>query len=345
MDLPIPVTQKAKLVTVANGQQSPTEIEVQFNPASLVYTVENSTKQAVARPRAEQWAAQFSGKLAMDLQFDTTDSGSDVRLTTSVIAGFMQGVANASRDQSGASYQAQPLLSFQWGAYEFIGAMESFKEVIDFFSAEGVPLRSLVSISLMQQDQITSPTSDSSNVFGSLAGGSVVPTAAGDSVTGLAARGGQPSAARQLGTDNSLDSLRFTSGAALQVSSGVQFNAAAGFASSSSAGVSLGIGAGSSAGLQLSSGAGGGALFGGQASAGVPASLGAFAGLESGRATTSSTARLNPLSMMSSTTGTDVSTGVNASFSVGGAATAAVGFSTDVGADFNFSDVLVFDGD
>jgi hypothetical protein len=345
MDLPIPVTQKARLVSVTSDQQDATEIEVQFNPASLVYTVENSTKQAAGHPVAEQFAGQFSGKLAMDLQFDTTDSGSDVRLTTSVIAGFMQGSANASRNNTGASSQAQPLLSFRWGAYEFIGAMESFKEVIDFFSAEGVPLRSLVSIALTRQDQIFSSASDSTNVFGNLSSGSVVPTGAGDSATGLAARGGQPSAARQLGSDNNLDSLRFTGGASLQVNSGIQFNAAAGFTSSSSAGISLGISTGASAGLQISSGAGGGALFGGQASAGVPASSRAFAGLESGRATASSTARLDPLGMMHATNGTDVSTGSNASYSLGGAATAAVGFASDVGSNFNFSDVLVFDGD
>jgi hypothetical protein len=204
----------------------------------------------------------------------------------------------------------------------------------------------------------------STNVQGQ---GSLVPTASNANATKLTTQGGDPTAARQLGTDNGLESLRFTGGAALQVNAGVQFNAAAGFAASASGGASGGLSIGGSAGLsagasggvsfgatagvassaslQISAGAGGGALFGGQASAGVPATAGAFAGLEVGRATASSTARLNPLRMLPTTTSADVSTDVNASFNLGGAATSTTGFSSDVGAQFSFSDRLVFDND
>jgi hypothetical protein len=359
-DLPIPATQKARLVSLGPDQ---TEVEVHFNPASLVYTIENSSSQSAGDPKRRQFAAQFSGKLSMDLQFDTTDIGDDVRLATSQVASFMQSSANVSRDKSGASAQAQPAVSFQWGSYEFKGTMESFKETIDFFSPEGVPLRSLVSITLARQDQIFDQgTSATTNTYGSM-----VPTSSDGSATDLATQGGDPSAARQLGAANGLASLRFTAGASLQVSAGVQFNAAAGFSASASvgasAGVSAGIGVGISAGgsagvsfgasagvasaasLQLSAGVGGGALFGGRASAGVPATAGAFAGLEVGRATVSSTARLDPLRMVRATNGVDVSTGANASFSLGGAASANTGFSTPVGANASFSDQLVFDTD
>jgi hypothetical protein len=359
-DLPIRATEKAKLVSLGPDK---TEIEVHFNPASLVYTVENSTNQSAGEPRRRQFAAQFSGKLSMDLQFDTTDIGDDVRLATSMVASFMQSSANASRNKKGANAQAQPAVSFQWGSYEFKGTMESFKETIDFFSPEGVPLRSLVSITLARQDQVFDQgTSAATDTYGSL-----VPTSSGGSTTDLSTTGGDPSASRQLGAANGLDSLRFTGGASLQVSAGVQFNAAAGFSASASvgasAGLSVGTGVGISAGgaagvsfgasagvasaasLQLSAGVGGGALFGGQASAGVPATAGAFAGLEVGRATVSSTARLDPLRMMRATNGVDVSTGSNASFSLGGAASANTGFSTSVGANASFADQLVFDND
>jgi hypothetical protein len=57
----------------------------------------------------------------------------------------------------------------------------------------------------------------------------------------------------------------------------------------------------------------------------------------------STTARLDPLRMMQSTNGADVST--SASFSLGGAASGSTGFSTNVGTNFSFSDQLVFDGD
>jgi hypothetical protein len=357
MDRPIPYTEKARLVPLRTPEQA---IVVHFNPSSLVYTVENSTAQPSGTPRRKQFAAQFSGKLTMDLQFDETDYGNDVRLTTNQVAMFMQSSANAARNKKGANAQAQPVLSFQWGSYEFKGTMESFKETIDFFSAEGVPLRSLVSITLARQDQdfddATASTSDVNGILGVLSPpASLVPTGQDDSVNKITTQGGHPPAARQLGTDNGLESLRFTDGAALNVNAGIQFNAAAGFSASASGvasasastGVSLGASAGvaSSANLQISAGAGGGALFGGRASAGVPATAGAFAGLESGRATVSSTTNLDPLRMVRTTVSTDVATGANSSFSLGGTASAQVGFSSDVGANFNFSDQLVFDTD
>ncbi len=377
MDLPIPTTVKAKLVSLGPDQ---TEVEVHFNPASMVYTIENTTKQQSGDPKRKQFAAQFSGKLTMDLQFDTTDTGEDVRQTTNKVAMFMQSSANAGKNQSSGNAQAQPVLSFQWGSYEFKGTMDSFKETIDFFSADGVPLRSLVSIGLARQDQVFD---EGANFSSSNVSGSLVPTSAGDSATSAATKGGDPSAARQLGADNGLDSLRSTGGAALQVNAGIQLNAAAAFSASASigggaglsigggaglsigggVGLSIGAGAGISAGasdgisfgasagvasavsLQLSAGVGGGALFGGQASARVPATAGAFAGLETGRATVSTTTRLDPLRMLRATTSTDVSTDAGASFSLGGAASVGSGFSSDVGSSFNFSDQLVFDSD
>jgi hypothetical protein len=362
MDYQTPPTLKAKLVSLTDNS----EVPVHFNPTSLVYTVENSTKQTSGGPKRKQFAAQFSGKLSMDLQFDTTGTGEDVRVTTNKVAAFMQSSADAARNQSGASAQAQPVVSFQWGSYEFKGTMESFKETIDFFSADGVPLRSLVSIGLARQDQVFDA---GGSMASSQISGSMVPTPDGASATSVSTQGGDPTAARQLGSDNGLDSLRFTGGASLQVNAGIQFNAAAGFAASASvsAGLSIGGGAGITAGisagvsggvsfgasagvssaasLQISAGLGGGALFGGQASAGVPATSGAFVGLETGRATLSTTARLNPLKMLSATTGADVSTGVNASYSLGGAATSSTGFTSDVGAQMSFSDRLVFDND
>jgi Contractile injection system tube protein len=365
MDYPIPVTQKAVLKSLTDD----TEVEVHFNPASLVYTIENSSKQQAADPKRRQFAAQFSGKLTMDLQFDTTDTGEDVRQTTNQVAMFMQASADAGKNPSSGNAQAQPVVSFEWGSYEFKGTMESFKETIDFFSADGVPLRALVSIGLARQDDVFD---QNANFSSSDTSGSLVPTSSDGSATSIATLGGDPSAARQLGTDNGLESLRFTAGASLNVGAGIQLNAAASFSASASVsasaglsigggvgvsvggsagisaggsvGVSFGAGAGvaSSASLQISAGVGGGALFGGQASAGVPATAGAFAGLETGRATVSTTTRLNPLRMLPATTGADVSTGANASFSLGGAANAGPGFSSDVGTSFNFNDRLVF---
>jgi hypothetical protein len=380
-----PQLVKATLTALPGG----TPLTVHFNPASLAYSVENSVAQQSGGPKKVQYVAQFSGKLTMDLQFDTTDTGSDVRTFTNQVALFMQATGNAqaaaqnaappssSSGSQSAPAKAPPVLQFQWGSYNFQGIMDSFKETIDFFSADGVALRALVSIGLSRQDQVFD---EGQNFSSATTAGSLVPSGSSDSAQSLATRGGDPNAARQLGADNGLESLRFTGGASLQVSAGVSLNPPAAFVSppSASAGLSLGISAGASvsAGIGVSAGAGIsvgggtgvsvgagigvsvgasagvqtnglGATFGGSASAGVPATAGAFAGLQTGRATVSTTANLNPLQMMPATVSTDVAAYGGASFSLGGAAKSkgSSGLSTDVGAQYSFSDRLTFNND
>jgi Contractile injection system tube protein len=379
-----PKLAKATLTALPNGKPVP----VHFNPASLVYSIENSVVQQSAGPKKTQYVAQFSGKLTMDLQFDTTDSGSDVRLATNQVALYMQASGNASAqaqttaanaappnstgNTAGPPPKAPPVLMFQWGTYQFQGIMDSFKETIDFFSNTGVALRALVSIQLSRQDNVFDDTAKFSSATTS---GSLVPSSSSDSALSLATRGGDPTAMRQLGASNALESLRFTGGASMQVGGGVQLNPPTAFVSASasaSAGLSLGISAGASAGISLGGSAGisiGGSAgvsagasagfsagasisglaptFGASASAGVPATAGAFAGLQIGVATTSSTANLNPLGMMPATSGANVATFNGANFSLGGAAnnTGSAGLSADVGTQFSFASRLTFSSD
>jgi hypothetical protein len=144
-------------------------------------------------------------------------------------------------------------------------------------------------------------------------------------------------------------SLTASAGAGISAGGSAGAGIGIGVGVSASAGISVGVSAGvnvsTSAGVQVTLAAGGGALFGSQASAGVPATAGAFAGLQTGVAPLSTTAQLNPLRMLPATVGTDVSVGANASFSLGGAATAPSGFSTNVGANVSLTDSLVFDSD
>src|SRR5664279_3614957 len=372
-----PQLVKATLTALPKGDV----VTVHFNPASLSYSVENSLAQQSGAPKKAQYVAQFSGKLSMELQFDTTSTGSNVRNDTSRVALFMQASGNASASASNAAAaksngntsgpppKAPPVLLFQWGVYSFQGIMDSYKETIDFFSAEGIPLRALVSISLSRQDDVFDENFSLSKLFGSIATasvGSTVPSALSDSAYSMAKRGGSGNAARQLAADNNLDSMRFTNGAPMQVGSGVQLNPPAAFvtapSTSGGGGLGLGFSAGASGGTSFGgSGAGVSAgfsagcsimsgmapAFGASASAGVSATAGAFAGLQTGRATISSTANLNPLQMVPATVGTDVATFSGASFSLGGAAnnTGSAGLSSDVGTKFNFSDRLIFSRD
>jgi hypothetical protein len=364
-----PQLVKATLSALPSG----TPLTVHFNPSSLVYSVENSVAQQSGGPKKVQYVAQFSGKLTMDLQFDSTNTGSDVRTFTNQVALFMQATGTAQANAQNAAppssnggaqstpAKAPPVLLFQWGSYTFQGIMDSFKETIDFFSADGVALRALVSIGLSRQDQVFD---EGTNFSSATTAGSLVPSGSSDSALSMATRGGDPSAARQLGTDNGLESLRFTAGLSMQVSAGAQLNPPAAFVTppSAGAGLSLGVSAGvsvsvgGSAGISIGASAGTsagaqatglGPAFGATASAGVAATAGAFAGLQTGVATTSTTANLNPLRMLPATVSTNVSTFGGASYSLGGMAksTGSAGLSTDVGAQFSFSDRLTFNSD
>ena len=75
-------------------------LEVHFNPLTLSYSVENATPQQSGDNKKRQYVGQFSGKLTMDLQFDTTDTGDDVRKDTAKVARFMQ-PSGASRAAGG----------------------------------------------------------------------------------------------------------------------------------------------------------------------------------------------------------------------------------------------------
>src|SRR4051794_8676400 len=127
---PIPTDQTiAKIEKAMLTPDGGDPILVQFNPTSLVYTVEAKTKQEGKDPKRRQHNSQTTGKLTMDLQFDTTDTGEDVRRYTSEVALLMESSAGevAKAKKRGANQAPAPVLTFSWGAYEFKGIMDSYK--------------------------------------------------------------------------------------------------------------------------------------------------------------------------------------------------------------------------
>jgi hypothetical protein len=232
------------------GKQ-PQPIPVHFNPVSLQYTIANTMKEGKGKQK-KQYVSQTTAKLTMDLVFDTTQSGEDVRTHTAQIARFME---------PQESTKVPPVVEFQWGTYRFKGMVESFKETIDFFAASGVPLRSAINLTMAQQDTVfaaDAPKKTDEPL--------VVDLAQGDDATSTASRGLSPEAGRELAAANGQENMRFPSAGSLTVGGSVALGPPAAFASggagvSAGGGLSLGLSAGSAA------------------SAGIPAVAGAFAGL------------------------------------------------------------------
>ncbi|WP_157270196.1 CIS tube protein [Azohydromonas aeria] len=338
----IPDEHKAKLYKVnqaSPGQEpnadSPDAVVVQFNPTSLSYSVQNTLEKKGRDANAKQFVAQTTAKLEFDLSFDSTHDGSDVRGETDRIKQFLN-----PGDKKGNKDQAPPLVGFRWGTFQFKGIVESFKENLEFFSAEGVPLRSTLKIGLSAQDP--------KDVFAALPPGHPdADAAAGADVrlaalsergtSGTAAQGGNPGAGRALAASNGFESMRNPgAGFAAVAGAGVELKAAASFSAgvSASAGVGagFGVGTGMDLGAGVSAGAGLGGGLGGSLGAGATAgatSLQAFAGLGASRTPTA--VRLDAAKLMPPPRAPSVAVG--SEFALGGKAVGAgsAGMKADVG--------------
>ena len=98
-----PTVVKATLTGAARRRAVP----VHFNPASLVYTVEKSRRQQGSDPKRRQFAGQFTGKLTMDLQFDTTDTGDGRAAVLPIQVGLLHAVVGCRRTRA-ARARAKP---------------------------------------------------------------------------------------------------------------------------------------------------------------------------------------------------------------------------------------------
>jgi hypothetical protein len=293
------------------GDSDPSVVTVQFNPTTLSYSVQNTLKQPEKNPKAAQYVSQSSAKLEFDLIFDSTHDGHDVRAETSKIKEFLNAGEHAKPEEA-----APPVIGFRWGAFKFKGFVESFRESLDFFSTDGVPLRSSVKLSLSAQnakDIFTGEAFDKKTAGVDPANVQLVSVPPGGT-SKLGSAGGNPNAGRGIAAANGFESIR-NPGASLAAvaSGGVQLKGAAAF----SAGASAGFGAGAGAGAGFGAGASAGAGFGAGASAG--AGFGASAGFGAGAGASA---------------GFDASAGAGASFGAG--ASAGAGFGGGAGAAAGF---------
>lgn len=318
-------TQK-KLTRAMFTASKKRRVDVHFNPASLVFTVENTVRNKGKGDKKKQFVAQRTGKLSMELIFDTTDTGADVRTLTGKLAAFMK----AKKTKKARAAES---LKFQWGTYSFDGMLESYKETIDFFSMDGVPLRATVNVTLAGKDQTFEPAEAKPNAPSSLSPDAVeVPAAGPRGTTDAATRAGSPQSTRRVGSNNGVENLRFPATSSLVLTDSVPLRPPAAFASA---------GVGVDAALEFAPGA----AVGARASAGVAASAGAFGGLRRASAAAGAAVQLDVGAFLEADASADLSTGVGAEFGLGGQATVggAASLSTNVGAAGDLEARIQFD--
>ena len=280
-------------------------IRVHFNPVSLQYGISNTLGKKGSGDKTKQVVSSSTATLTLELSFDSTDTGRDVREATGPIARLMR----AEKDNT------PPVVLFSWGSFQFQGMLTSYKETLDFFSPEGVPLRAGVSLGMDAQDRIFDEPGVSQD-----SGGVGAVLAVGGNLTLLAGQIGDPRAARGIALANGSVSLRLDAGASLEIGAQVSISAAAGFATGASVG--FGVGAGASAGVGFGAGAGVGlgvrAGASARSSLGGAASLAPFGELRTPRAASFS---LNPQALLPAPESTGLATDAGAGFSLTGAAT------------------------
>lgn len=200
--------------------------DVHFNPASLSYTITNNYQQTEGENKV-QFVGSSTGKLTMDLIFDTTHDGEDVRVHTEKIAKMMK-----PADSQSDAERVPPKVQFGWGVYTFEGVVESYKETLDFFAPTGIPLRAAVNLTLSSQTDVFDAEKGAAvDVKGALKPDAVVipPAAAKKGAADVARKAGDPRAARALGAASGQESLRFGGGKG-GIAVGASLKASASFA-------------------------------------------------------------------------------------------------------------------
>jgi hypothetical protein len=183
------------------------EVTVQFNPASLRVSYANQVQTNDQSNNAStQYVGRGTSKLTLELLFDVSmppgeDAGSpgspssvtnDVREMTNSIAYFIKPRHGTGKDEDKLIPPGARLL---WGSFLFDGIVESMDETLELWSEDGIPLRAVVSLGMIQQgglvdlnlDATPSPVSSAAGAPGTRP---MVPSRQGDSVQSMAGRSG-----------------------------------------------------------------------------------------------------------------------------------------------------------
>jgi Contractile injection system tube protein len=268
-------------------------VDVQFNPQTLKLSFANEHKGG-DQPggNAKQFIGSGSSKLSVELLFDTTADGSDVRKLTERVAYFIQAQPQNNQDNK----RVPPGISFEWGSFIFRGVVDSMDETLDYFSEEGVPLRATISLNISRQE-IEFLFGKPGQAVGRRSGGpaglpgtQMLDTARpDDNVQRLAGRNGNSSDWKAIAAANNIDDpLRLPGGTLLNMNVSPRTGIGAGAGLSAGTGVSVGAGLGAGIGLNasgevgFSAGLGGGAGFSAGAGLGVGGGASAGASLSAG---------------------------------------------------------------
>lgn len=146
---------KKGFLEILTGSKKGKRIPIHFNPQSMQVTYQTQGpdgSQQLGKSGLTQGARSHKTgtitTIALDLLFDTTDRETDVRNITIQIVAMIQPLIT-----NGKAAPPPPLTRFAWGSFVFEGNVVQVGETIDFFSEQGVPLRSTVKLSMSKVER------------------------------------------------------------------------------------------------------------------------------------------------------------------------------------------------
>lgn len=232
---------KARLVeldpTFRQPRSGGRNVPVQFNPESLKITYANQLVEPKGGDKAAGSAGrQFVGagttKLALQLWFDvgaqedvhdpesTGEQGvvDDVRRLTQHVVFFM----TPQPAEGDPEQLAPPGVRFEWGSFAFDGMVEGMEETIEYFSAEGKPLRATIAMTLSAQKILPRDASKDGPNLPAQRGHQPLKVAPGNaSLQGLAEAGGNDDWQGVADANGIEDPLRMQAGQLVNLRAGV----------------------------------------------------------------------------------------------------------------------------
>ena len=180
-------------------------IPVMFNPPKYELSKTNQFAE-IKIPGLATSVLQFvngnAKSLSMELFFDTTDSGLDVRARTAAVANLTE---------PDPVSKAPSRLLLLWGSLAFPCFLMSVRQTFDFFNTQGMPLRATLNVEFKGNDSLETPLAASPLALAEQATRHV--TKIGDTLQGVAnAVYGNPNKWRQIATANNIDNPRAIAG-------------------------------------------------------------------------------------------------------------------------------------
>jgi Contractile injection system tube protein len=156
--------QKAELIELTSDfkteKSGGKRVPVQFNPDSLKVSFANQI-ETPSGPGSQKGTAgalhigSRTTKMALQLWFDVTRSeepgqaAQNVRKLTEEVLYFIRPKPPEGQN---AKNLVPPAVRFHWGTFHFDGIVEAAEETLDYWSNDGRPLRSSISLTLSQQE-------------------------------------------------------------------------------------------------------------------------------------------------------------------------------------------------